>query len=70
MRKKGPEEEGAQRAKSRQELIEELILKSKQEKVCHGLCVCVCAVIWGSVQGFVLCYSCDTLSVYSRVSER
>lgn len=27
------EEEGTQRAKSRQELIEELILKSKQEKV-------------------------------------
>lgn len=27
------EEEGSQRAKSRQELIEELILKSKQEKV-------------------------------------
>lgn len=28
-----PEEEGSQRAKSRQELIEELIQKSKQEKV-------------------------------------
>lgn len=29
----GEEEEGGQRAKSRQELIEELIQKSKQEKV-------------------------------------
>lgn len=35
LRKKasGEEEEGGQRAKSRQELIEELIQKSKQEKV-------------------------------------
>lgn len=30
------EEEGSQRAKSRQELIEELIQKSKQEKVSHN----------------------------------
>lgn len=35
LRKKalGEEDEGGQRAKSRQELIEELIQKSKQEKV-------------------------------------
>lgn len=43
LRKKKPgeqEEEGSHRAKSRQELIEELIQKSKQEKVSqyHTLC--------------------------------